>query len=278
MIYHIVVGDEAAEPLKEAINSGDALQGTIVVLKDLLHLGPIEKNEGTSFSSTRSAFWAQMSPQDKPLTEVNDLETILEISTAMNNDDSVQAWFWMAPWPADVCAYYWLLQYLSKHISKLYVVNINGLPFLDVNGKVYYPKNISQILPKELIKARKLARLVTPSEMEVDSDEWKKLLQENAGIRTHEGGKKLLSRNENHYDNILLSFCSHQFQKASRIITQSLNKFNVPTGDVYLGWRLKKMAEQGALIMQGDTSKTLRDFDVKLPGEAIPAPQQDVTA
>jgi hypothetical protein len=277
MIYHIVVGDEAAEPLKEAINSGDALQGTIVVLKDLLHLGPIEKNEGTSFSSTRSAFWAQMSPQDKPLTEVNDLETILEISTAMNNDDSVQAWFWMAPWPADVCAYYWLLQYLSKHISKLYVVNINGLPFLDVNGKVYYPKNISQILPKELIKARKLARLVTPSEMEVDTDEWKKLLQENAGIRTHEGGKKLLSRNENHYDNILLSFCSHQFQKASRIITQSLNKFNVPTGDVYLGWRLKKMAEQGALIMQGDTSKTLRDFDVKLPGEALVVAEQEVT-
>jgi Protein of unknown function/Domain of unknown function (DUF1835) len=278
MIYHIVVGDEAAEPLKEAINSGDALQGTIVVLKDLLHLGPIEKNEGASFSSTRSAFWAQMSPQDKPLTEVNDLETILEISTAMNNDDSIQAWFWMAPWPADVCVYYWLLQYLSKHISKLYVVNINGLPFLDVNGKVYYPKNISQILPKELIKARKLARLVTPSEMEVDTDEWKKLLQENAGIRTHEGGKKLLSRNENHYDNILLSFCSHQFQKASRIITQSLNKFNVPTGDVYLGWRLKKMAEQGALIMQGDTSKTLRDFDVKLPGEALVVAEQEVTA
>jgi hypothetical protein len=160
----------------------------------------------------------------------------------------------------------------------LYVVNINGLPFLDVNGKVYYPKNISQILPKELIKARKLARLVTPSEMEVDTDEWKKLLQENAGIRTHEGGKKLLSRNENHYDNILLSFCSHQFQKASRIITQSLNKFNVPTGDVYLGWRLKKMAEQGSLIMQGDTSKTLRDFDVKLPGEALVVAEQEVTA
>ena len=40
----------------------------------------------------------------------------------------------------------------------------------------------------------------------------------------------------------------------------------MPTGDTHLGWRLKCLAETGRLVMQGDTTKTLKDFDVKLPG------------
>jgi hypothetical protein len=35
---------------------------------------------------------------------------------------------------------------------------------------------------------------------------------------------------------------------------------------VYLGWRLRELAAAGQLELQGDTTKTLRDFEVKLPG------------
>ena len=129
------------------------------------------------------------------------------------------------------------------------------------------PKNISEILPRELVKARKLARQVTLPEVEMDTYEWRKLTDEHAGIRTHEGGKKLSSRNEDHYDGQLLSFCSHQFQKGSRIVSQALSKYSIPTGDLYLGWRLRKMAEEEKLMIQGDQNKTMKDFEVKLPGE-----------
>jgi hypothetical protein len=124
------------------------------------------------------------------------------------------------------------------------------------------------------VKARRLARLVTPAEVEVDGDEWRKLVNEDAGIRTHGGGKKLASQGENHYDSQLVSFCSQQFQKASKIINQAMNKYGIPTGDVYLGWRLRKMADSGALIMQGDTTKTLKDFDLRLPGDTLWAPEE----
>ncbi len=266
MIYHLVVGDIAAIPLQEAVTNEPAMQGEVVVLKDILHVGPIQKQEGGGFSDTRSQFWQQVVINEKNPIVVDDMERLLEISGAMYKNDSIQVWFWMAPAPADVTAYHWILPYLSKHMGRFYLVNIANLPFLDVNGKVFYPKSISEILPKELVKARKLARQVTPAEVEVDGEEWRKLVEENAGIRTHGGGKKLVSQAEEYYDNQLASFCSHQFQKAHKIVNQALSKFGIPTGDLYLGWRLRKMAETGKLLLQGDISKTLKDFEVKLPG------------
>jgi hypothetical protein len=213
----------------------------------------------------RTEFWQQVIPQDKEL-KVDDMERLLEVSNALYKDETAQAWFWMAPAPADVCAYHWMLPYLSKHMGRFQLLNIANLPFLNEAGKVFYPKSISEILPRELVKARRLARPVTPAEVEVDGEEWRKLVEENAGIRTHGGGKKLASQPETFYDNQLMSFCSHQFQKASRIVTQALSKFGIPTGDIYLGWRLRKMAEDGTLLLQGNVLKELKDFEVKLPG------------
>jgi hypothetical protein len=267
MIYHIIVGDDAAGPLGKAIMLEPSIEGEVIVLKDILNVGPLLKEEGAKFSALRSGFWQQVAINEKNPVQVDDLERLLEVSNAMYKNEDVKAWLWMAPIPADVCAYHWALGYLSKHKDRFYLVNVAGLPFLDENGKVFYPKSISEILPKELVKARRLARQVTPAEVETDGEEWRKLVQENAGIRTHEGGKKLTSRDETYYDAQLLGFCSQQFQKASRIIGQLLSKYNVPTGDTYLGWRLRCMAEAGKLQLQGDITKTLREFEVKLPGD-----------
>ena len=267
MIYHFVVGDMAAEPLKEAVLSEPSMQGEVVVLKDLLHVGPLQKEEGQTFSELRTAFWQNVVANEKHFVPVDDMERLLEISAAMFKDEEIKAWFWMAPAPADVSAYHWMLPYLSKHMGRFYLLNITGLPFLDEQGKIYYPKSISEILPKELVKARRLARLVTHAEVEVDTDEWRKLVEENAGIRVHEGGKRLTSKTEDHYDNQLLSFCSQQFQKASKIVRQALSKYQIPTGDVYLGWRLRKLAEEGKIVIQGDSTRALNEYDVRLPGE-----------
>lgn len=269
MIYHFVVGDMAAEPLRQAIADNAGLEGEVIVLKDILHVGPLRKEEGQSFSELRSAFWQEINKHEKVPAKVDDMERLLAVSAEMYKDDAIQAWFWMAPWPADVCAYYWVLPYLSKHMGRFFIVNIANLPFLDENGKLYYPKNISQILPRELVKARKLARPVTPSEMEIDSDEWQKLVEENAAVRTHEGGKKIASQTEDIFDASLLSFCSQQFQKASKIVRQAIAKFNIPTGDVWLAWRLRQLAIEGKIVVQGDATKALNEYDVKLPGEQL---------
>ncbi len=273
MIYHIVVGDLAATPLAEAIAAEPSMQGQVLVLKDILNVGPILKEDGTPISNTRTTFWHQVVPAEKDKLQVDDMERILDLSHAMYKNNDIIAWFWMAPLPADVCAYHWVLPYLSKHKERFFIVNIANLPFLDAQGKVFYPKSIADIIPKELIKARKLARPVTPAEVEIDTDEWQKLIQENKGIRTHEGGKKLTSRNEDHYDSQLLSFCSQQYQKATKLVGLALGKYGIPTGDLYLGWRLRQMAAKGQLQLKGDENKGIKDLEVKLPGNDAEQPQ-----
>ncbi len=266
MIYHIVVGDAAAAPLREAVASEPALGGEVVVVRDILHVGPLQRGEGQSFSALRTNWWREVAPALQPAAEVDDLERLLEVSNELYKDSDSVAWCWMAPWPADVCAYYWMLPYLSKHNGRFYIVNLGNLPFLNEAGKVFYPKNISEILPRELQKARRLARPVTPSEVEMDSETWSRLLAENSGIRTHEGGKKLASRPADLYDGALLSALTTTPQKASRVLHAAIAKSLLPTGDAYLGWRLRTLAEQGLVTIDGDATKPYREWEARLAG------------
>jgi hypothetical protein len=63
--------------------------------------------------------------------------------------------------------------------------------------------------------------------------------------------------------------CTDQFQKASKIVTQTLAKHNIPTGDLYLGWRIKEMVLQDRLRTQGELNKSLKEFEVKLPSSTL---------
>jgi hypothetical protein len=282
MIYHIVTGDLAAAPLKEAIAMEPAVAETVIAVKDALNVGPLQNDEGLKFSEMRSAFWQQIINNDKFPVVADDLERISQISIDLSKNEDYKVWIWVAPLPADLCTYHWLLKYLGAYVGRVYIINIAGLPFLDEQGKLFFPKSIADILPKEVKKARRLARLVTAGELEVDTEEWRKLANENAGIRVLEGGKRLISKPETYYDNQLISFCSQQYQKASKIVGQAISKFNIPTGDLYLGWRLRKIAETEKLQIQGDTTKLLKDFEVKLPsgllefGEEAKAPDKDL--
>lgn len=263
MTYHFVVGDMAAKPLLDAFSEQE--DATVIVLKDILNVGPILKSEGQSFSEMRTAFWQLIIANDKQETVVEDMEHLLNVSKKMFEDETVQAWFWMAPLPADICAYYWLLPYLSKHSGRFMLINIAGLPFLNETGKLFFPKSISEIAPKEVLKATKLARPASASEIEVDTYEWKQLQAQNAAIRTMGGGKKINNHAVDFYDHLLLAHCTATYQKSQKIINAAIGKENlIPTGDLYLAWRLRELANLGTVQIQGENGKSAKDFEVKL--------------
>ena len=263
MTYHFVVGDHAAKPLLEALSQHEETE--VIVLKDILNVGPVLKEEGQSFSEKRSTFWQMVAPNEKQEIQVDDMERLLDVSKKMYDNESIQAWFWMAPLPADICAYYWLLPYLSKHTGRFMVINIAGLPFLNDSGKLFFPKSIAEISTKEVLKAKKLARPVSPSEIEVDTYEWKQIQAQNAAIRTMGGGKKINNQPVDFYDHLLLAQCSASYQKSNKIIHTAIGKEgNIPTGDLYLTWRLRELAHLGTLQIQDPSGKTAKDFEVKL--------------
>jgi hypothetical protein len=156
------------------------------------------------------------------------------------------------------------------------VLYFNNLPFINEKGQIFYPTVLHEIQPKEFLKAKKLNRKVTLSEFEVDPDEWKKLCTENAIVRILEGGKKIVSKNEDFYDKDILSGLSNEWQKGNRAMQSILGKMKVKTGDVFLLWRMKKLAEEEKIEINGDTSKSWKDFEVKLKStttEQVPAEQ-----
>jgi hypothetical protein len=123
--------------------------------------------------------------------------------------------------------------------------------------------NLFNILPKEFVKAKKLARPVTLSEFEIDPDEWNKLCEENKGVRLLEGGKKLVQYDYSFYDEELLKFMSADWQKVSRLFSSYFNKAKHATGDAFLLWRIKQMINAGQIIAQGEV-RNIKDFEVRI--------------
>jgi len=239
------------------------MAGHVFVLHEHLQVGPLERALNQSFDATRAAWWQQLLPAEKE-PPAGAQEVLLNIANALHKNPAASVWLWMAPQAADVAAYYFALSQLEKHRGRVFVVQIAGLPFLDEAQKVFFPKSFAGLPAREILKCRRLARLVTPSEWELDLDTWKSLSQSPAGMRVAEGGKKLASRAYDYYDAALLALCSDAYQKAARILQQAVTKSEIQLPEAFLAWRLKEMAAAGQLSLQGEAEKGPRDFELKL--------------
>ena len=145
------------------------------------------------------------------------------------------------------------------------VIYLNNLPFINEKGQLFYPWGIHDILPKEAVKAKKLARPVTVSEFEIDPDEWKKISEENAMVRILEGGKKIAGKEEDFYDSEILKNLTGEWQKATRVLMNILHRMKIKTGDLFLMWRIKQLISEGRIEAAGDMDKGWKEFDVRLP-------------
>lgn len=246
-IIHIIIGAKATEALQIAMQSSEALAGTIVSLNDDLHLGNL-LSEDKNFNQTRKDFWAKISDTNTDDNQSLDTEAIMKVSTELSNKEDAVAKFWLAPKASDVCAYFFTLHFLKKHVGKVQIININGLPFLNEENKLFYPTDFSELTIKEFTKALKLARTISPAEWEIDGDEWFRLLNENAALRILKGGKKIESVAADYYDEEILKYCNGQLQKGQKIVNQVLNKAKLPLNEPYIIWRLKELAANQFLI------------------------------
>jgi hypothetical protein len=184
----------------------------------------------------------------------------------LNNDAEDIIWIWAAQNKHDVSGYYWLISQLKDLQGKIFVLYLHNLPFINDKGHIFYPQNIFEIPAKEFLKAKKLARAITLSEFEIDSDEWTKLCNENKGVRTLEGGKKLMQHDYDYYDKELMKFIINDWQKVNKLLHNFFSKSKNTTGDAYLLWRLKLMIGEAKIDVQGEI-KHMKDFDVKLKTE-----------
>lgn len=268
-MLHVVFQQADVSTLKKAIELDEALQGDILEIKDEFAVGPLANINTEEGWNERLIWWEGMvrnSPYQNEIKvgDLDDRKTVAEIKQRLNENEKEEVWLWMGQNQHDVCGYYWLISQLMEYQGRVVVLYFNNLPFINEKGQIFYPAVLHEIQPKEFIKAKKLNRKVTLSEFEVDPDEWRKLCNENALVRILEGGKKIVSKDEDFYDKDILAGLSNEWQRGNKAMHNILGKMKIKTGDLFLLWRMKKLAEQGKLEINGDTSKNWKDFEVKL--------------
>ena len=272
-MMHIVFQQEDVSTLKKVIELDETLSGDVIQIKDDFAVGPIENLETEEGWIARENWWRNLlndSPYsgDNLVGRFDDRKTVSEIRDRLNENEKEELWIWMGQNQHDVCGYYWLISQLKEYQGKIVVLYFNNLPFINEKGQIFYPTNLHEILPKEFLKAKKLNRKITLSEFEVDPDEWKKLCTENATIRILEGGKKIVGKAESFYDKDVLNGLSNEWQRGNKVMHLIFGKMPIKTGDVFLLWRMKKLAEEGKIEINGDTTNSWKDFEVKIKSEA----------
>ncbi len=270
-MIHIVFQQSDIDVLNEAMKLDETLQGEIFQIKDDLGVGPLQELDTDEGWKAREDWWRELlkdSPYGEKLVgSFDDRETVKEIKEKMDSDTELETWIWMGQNQHDVTGYFWLMPQLREYQGKLMILYLNNLPFINEKGQLFYPATIHEILPKEAVKAKKLARPITLSEFEVDPDEWKKIIAENAMVRILEGGKKITGKGVDFYDNDILKNVTADWQKATRVLTNTLHRMKIKTGDVFLMWRMKQLIADGKIETMGDVNKGWKEFDVKLPGK-----------
>ena len=268
-MLHVVFQQADVSTLKKAIELDDTLQGNILEIKDDFAVGPLENIDTEEGWAARENWWKELLSQSPYVNEnlvgsFDDRKTVEELKKTLDENEKEIVWIWMGQNQHDVCGYYWLSSQLKEYQGRIFVLYFNNLPFINEKGHIFYPTTLHEIQPKEFLKAKKLNRAITLSEFEVDPDEWKRLMTENALIRILEGGKKIVGKDEDFYDKDILANLTKDFQKGNRTMSNILSKMKIKTGDVFLLWRIKKLASQDKLEINGDTLKGWKDFEVRL--------------
>jgi hypothetical protein len=289
-MIHVVFQQADIAVLEKAIELDPKMTGLVVQILDDYATGPLGKIYEAEGFQERKAWWEevlQYTPYAEGFTMTEDRWTVHQLTRFLKGgaftfqalegeearvykelDEEPAVWIWMGQNQHDVCGYYWLMSQLKDYQGNVQVLYMNNLPFINEKGGIFYPTNLFEIQPKEFLKAKRLARPITLSEFEVDPDEWKKLCMESAPVRILEGGKKIVSKELTFYDKDIFAAIGNEAGKLNKVVSNCLGKMKLKTGDTFLVWRIRKLAEEGKLDVQGDWTKGWKDIVVKPAGMA----------
>ena len=269
-MIHIVFNESEVALMQQVIELDETLAGDVVQIKDDFAVGPLAAIDTEEGWQARLEWWrniSQGSPYDSALAgSFDDRKTVEALKQKLDENPEEELWIWMGQNQHDVTGYYWLMPQFTQYQGRVMILYMNNLPFINEKGQIFYPSWLHEIQPKEFVKAKKLARPITLSEFEIDPDEWKKMAEENAVVRMLEGGKKIAGKDDSFYDNELLKNITGEWQKATRVLSNTLNRMKIKTGDIFIMWRMKELVNAGKIEVTGDVTKGWKDFDVKIAG------------
>jgi hypothetical protein len=261
-MFHILFDHRGAELISEAMDMDNALDGETILIRDDYSVGPIKDLYADQGRTERKNWWVNTYLDTKDFSadktgEIPDDAVLDKIIGRMEEEEFDQIWIWMAPNAKDICGYYWLISQLKKFAGRVYVLHLNNLPFIGEKGNIFYPFNLGEIPAREFVKAKKLARAVTPAEFETDPDEWDRIITENKNLRLLEGAKKIIQKEDDYLDRNIVQSLHPVFQKTTRAVHQFLLKSSDKVSESFVLWRLRQLIKIGVVEQQGETIRFL---------------------
>ena len=257
-MIHIVFNESDVDLMKQVIKLDETLTGEVIQVKDDYAVGPLNQLDTDEGWQARYDWWMSLLENShyagSGMVKFDDRKTVQELREKLTANPAEEIWIWMGQNQHDVTGYFWLMPQFKEFVGRIMILYMNNLPFINEKGQIFYPSWIGDIQPREFLKAKKLARPITLSEFEV---------------RMLEGGKKIIGKEESFYDNEIMKNLTPDWQKASRVITNTLHRMKIKTGDVFLMWRMRKLIGDGKIEVTGDMTKGWKDFDVRLAGSKI---------
>ncbi|HMI79854.1 MAG TPA: DUF1835 domain-containing protein, partial [Ferruginibacter sp.] len=166
-MIHIVFQEADIAALEKSFELDETLSADIVQIKDDYAVGPLTDIYTEEGMESRKQWWRDVlagGDYDGHVDsgKVDDAKTVADLIERLNTDPEETIWIWAAQNKHDVCSYYWLMSQLKEYQGRIFILYLNNLPFLNEKGNLFYPENLFDIPAKEFVKAKKLAREITP--------------------------------------------------------------------------------------------------------------------
>ncbi|TCO74428.1 DUF1835 domain-containing protein [Marinisporobacter balticus] len=259
-IHHIVAGLSAEGLLKYSIKKDNSeWYGQVIGIPDDFSVGPICYLGREVYDQRKRWLMDTL----KITGALDDWEELQELYSAMieklnqiNNKDKIVVW--CGPNSIEVILFYQLCYKFRE--NSIFKVSLCELE----EHKNIHISLTGQCEPEHILNLTSQIRPITDEEKIYCVKELKRLINENKMVRILEDDR-VASKEEEFYDELILENAKKSYLKAPRVIGGTMGKSKYPVGDTFIDYRLRKLIDQGKLILRGNKESAMRFIEVKLP-------------
>ena len=255
---HIVFGRIGRRTLIDS-NIIDLNKSQIINFDDILNIGPI-CDISTNEEIQKRIDWLQGVFGNNPNPPVE--QDLKNIKTIIKNVDNINELFiWTGYWASEMLSTARLIYHLSEYDKPIFIANFNTA-VKSIYGDIIHPKALNQTATFQVKDIFKQFELIDKSKLQNWRNLWERVKSENGRLWIRDKNGQIAVKKVDYFDSFLLANCSGNFQKAAKVIGETLADIDSNVGDSYLNWRLKQLSLNGKIETQGKLIE-IRDYEVK---------------
>ncbi len=196
------------------------------------------------------------------LTDVEkDITTISNISEVADQYNDI--FIWTGCDASEVISTARFLNSLNNPEKRIFVLDFSSVEVLNVNGELVSPKSLLQTASSQIKEVVKHFKLQNSADLEKWVKVWEDVRSESSLLRVLDKDGTICHKPASYFDSFLLSKCMEGYQKAARVIGQTLMDIDFSIGDSFLNWRLKELIKNKKLEFRGRLLE-IRDYEVRI--------------